>query len=302
MAKADLKNTAFKVGDEVVCTGRPFGLHEIIKQLPGSGERQYRIGPPPIRSQDGKVIKASEERKQRDVGENELMRLDEALDELLKLLSDAKSKKDGATRTDLLAALCCARVAYDERTKKPLPADTVRQLKESIRTTRRLLAKAGITSTVLCKIGGGIIDVSPLPVEIPVLVPFQTQVFKIFKLDSAIEGTAIVSIPDLLKAWHSSLEKLPTKKREGQPKEYKSAIVEYAIRFFCQHSAAKPSTNPTNDVAIFVQRFYECVTGSALDKSLDYQIRKVLKALKVQACAALTKQCPGKLEIDHPKS
>ena len=192
MAQADLKNTAFKVGDEVVCTGRPFELLEIIKQHPGSGERQYRIGPPPIRRQDGKITKASEEKKQRDVGESKLMGLEEVLDKLLESLGDAKAKKDGATRTNLLVALCCARVAYNERTKKPLPADTVRRLKESIQKTSNLLAESSITSTVLCKIGGGIVDVSPLPVEIPVLV--QTQVLKISQSISAIEGTAIVSI------------------------------------------------------------------------------------------------------------
>ena len=132
MAKADSEDTAFKVGDEVVRTGRLFELHEIIKQLP-SGERQYRIGPPPIRSQDGKVIKPSEEKKLRDVRKNELMRLDEVLDGLL---DDAKARKGNATRNALLAALSCARNDYRQLTKKLPPAEFVARLEKSIANVR----------------------------------------------------------------------------------------------------------------------------------------------------------------------
>jgi hypothetical protein len=281
VAKADLKDTAFEVGDEVICVDRPFELLEIIKQHPGSGERQYRIGPLPIRSKDGKTIKkASEESKQRDVGENELMRLEKVLDELLE---DAKAKKDGATRNELLVALCLARMSYNGRTKKDLPsADAVRGLQTSIQKTRDLLAQSGILDTVFCKIGDGVVDVSPLPLKIPVLVPSQTQVLKIFHSDSPVEGTAIVSIPNLLELWHRSIEEQPTKKRGGQKKEYRRAICEEAIRFFSLHSASGPSTDPTNAVHGFVERFYERVTGSPLGRGLEYQIRQVLEA---QACA-----------------
>jgi hypothetical protein len=65
MAKAGPKNSAatqppkFKVGDEVIRTDQPFELREIIKRPPvtDASERQYRIGPPPMCSRDGTVIK-----------------------------------------------------------------------------------------------------------------------------------------------------------------------------------------------------------------------------------------------------
>src|SRR5215469_13664562 len=114
MATASPKNSAaaqppkFKVGDEVIRTDRPFELREIITQLPvtDAGERQYRIGPPPMRGGDGTEIKAPAQAKQRNVGENQLMKLEEVLDALLKELDGVKVKSDEATR---MAALCCAR-------------------------------------------------------------------------------------------------------------------------------------------------------------------------------------------------
>jgi hypothetical protein len=85
VATARPKNSAaaqppkFKVGDEVIRTDRPFELREIITQLPvtDAGERQYRIGPPPMRGGDGTEIKAPAQANQRNVGENQLMKLEE---------------------------------------------------------------------------------------------------------------------------------------------------------------------------------------------------------------------------------
>ena len=85
----------FKVGDEVIRTDRPFELCEIITQLPvtDAGGHRYRIGPPPMRGPDGTVIKTPAEAKQRNVGENQLMRLEKALDKLLKLRMTRRQKK-----------------------------------------------------------------------------------------------------------------------------------------------------------------------------------------------------------------
>jgi hypothetical protein len=273
MAKADLKNTAFKVGDEVVCVGRPFELHEIIKQYPGSGERQYRIGPPRIRSKDVKAIKkASEERKQRDVAENELMRLDEALDELLDF---ARAKRNHATRNALLVALQCARIDYDRLTKKLPPAELVRSLEKSVTTTRKLLAeltKYGIPTEIehhVCKVDAGVVDVLPLPFEAP-------KTFRMFQFSPPFEGTAVVVIQNLLRSWHDTIKMVPRKKREGQRKEYKTAIVEHAVQFSCPHSSIDPSTDPKNPLWGFVEQFYRRVTGTEPDGSFEYQVRAVL--------------------------
>jgi hypothetical protein len=183
-AKPPMLPPKFKVGDEVIRTNRPFELQEIIKQLSVSdvGERQYRIGPPPMRSRDGTVIEAPAQGKQGNVGENQLMKLKEVLDDLL---DEAKVERGGATRNALLAALWRARIEYDQLTKKLPPPAFVGRLEKSIETTGERLAelttKYGIPDNLLCKIGAGIVDVSPLPVEIPELIPTEIQTLKTYQ-------------------------------------------------------------------------------------------------------------------------
>ena len=274
MAKSDPKNTAFKVGDEVVRTAQPFELCEIIKQLPSivDGERRYCISSPAVRSRDGTVTKTSASDKQREVRENELMRLEEALDELLDF---AKSERSNTTRNALLAALWRARIDYNWLTKKPPPADLIRRLGESIATTSNLLAELtkyripGEIDGHVCKIGAGVVDVLPLPFEAP-------KTFKVFQLSPPFEGTAMVRMQNLLSDWHDSVKMAPRKKREGQRKEYKTAIVKHAVQFSCQHSTIKPSTDPKNPLYGFAEQFYTRVTGTEPDRSLEYQIKEVL--------------------------
>jgi len=285
MAKADWKDTAFRVGDEVVCAGRSFELWEIIKQFSSiDGERRYCISSPLIRSSDGTVETAASG-KQRDVRESELKRLDEVLDGLL---DDAKARKGNATRNALLAALSCAQNDYRQLTKKLPPAKLVASLEKSIAKTRELLAvltKYGIPTEIerhVCKIGAGVVDVLPLPFETPktfTLEEVQDELLKqmVFQCGPPFEGTAGVRMQNLLSAWHDSVKRAPRKKREGQKKEDKTAIVERAVQFFRQHSTTKPSTDPDNPIHLFVARFCERVTGSSFG-DLDYQIRKVLKA------------------------
>jgi len=287
MAKASPKNSAaaqppkFKVGDEVIRTDRPFELREVITQLSvtDAGERQYRIGPPPMRSQDGTVIKAPAQAKQRNVGENQLTKLEEVLDELLEGLDDAKAKRGEATRNALLAALCRARIDYDQLTKKLPPAELVRNFEKSIATTRDFLAaltKYRIPKEItdhVCKIGAGVVDVLPLPFETP-------KTFKVFQLGPPFEGTATVRMQNLLSNWHDSVKGAPRKKREGQKKEYKSAIAYYAVDFLSQYFADKLSTNPTNPVHGFVERFCEWVTARRPERGFDHQVRELLKVRK----------------------
>jgi hypothetical protein len=288
MAKAGPKNSAtaqppkFKVGDEVVRTDRPFELREIIKQPPvtDAGERQYRIGPPPMRSRDGTVIKAPAQAEQRNVGESQLMKLEEVLDELVEWMDDAKAKRGEATRNALLVTLWRARIDYDQLTKKLPSPKLVGRLEKSIKTTGKrfaeLTTKYGIPNNLLCRIGAGIVDVSPLPVEIPGLIPFEAQTLKTFQFAPPFEGTAIVNIQNLLRCWHGTIKKVPRKKRYGQTKEYKTAIVEHAVQFSRQHYTIEPSTDPKNPIYGFAERFYTRVTGTEPDGSLEYQIKTVL--------------------------
>jgi hypothetical protein len=290
VAKASSKNTKFKVGDEIIRIGRPFELREVIKQLPfiEGGEYQYRIGPLRMRRDDGTIIKASASGGQRDVRENELMRLDEVLDELLDF---AKAKRGTATKNALLAAVCCARIDYDRLTKKLPPAHIVENLEKSIETTANLLAELatehGILDNVLCKSGDGIVDVSPLPEEIPELIPFGKQTLKKFQFEPHFKGTAIIRIRKLLRFLNGAIKNMPRKKRYGQTKEYKTAIVERAVQFFCQHSDKRPSTDPDNPLHGFVELFYERVLGTEPERvggtkprSLDYHVRGALSALR----------------------
>jgi hypothetical protein len=271
VAEAVLKNTAFKVGDEVFSTVRPFELCEITKQLPSiDGERRYCISSPAVRGRDGTVVETSG--KQRDVRENELMKLDEALDELLDF---ARAKRRNATRNALLAALWCARIDYDRLTKKLPPAELVTSLEKSIAETRKLLAtltEYGIPNAVerhVCEIGAGVVNVLPLPFKAP-------KTFKVFQLSPPFEGTAVVVIQDLLRTWHDTIKMVPRKKREGQRKEYKTAIVEHAMQFFYQHSAIKPSADLKNPIYGFVDQFYRLVTGTEPDRSFQHQVKAVL--------------------------
>jgi hypothetical protein len=200
------------------------------------------------------------------------MRRDEALDELLDF---ARAKRSNATRNALLAALWCARIDNNQLTKKLPPAELVASLEKSIANTRKLLAKLteyGIPNEVerhVCKIGAGVVNVLSLPFEAP-------KTFKVFQLSPPFEGTAVVVIQNLLRSWHDTIKMVPRKKREGQRKEYKTAIVEHAVQFFCQHSAIKPSADLENPIYGFVDQFYRLVTGTEPDSSFQHQVKAVL--------------------------
>jgi hypothetical protein len=135
-------------------------------------------------------------------------------------------------------------------------------------------------STTFYAIGDGIVDVSPLPVEIPELIQFGKQTLKIFHFEPPFEGTATIRMEKLLRCFRDAIKKMPRKKRYGQKKEYKTAIVEHAVQFCCQHSDKGPSTDPDNPFHGFLELFYERVAGTKPDRSLDYHVRGVLAALR----------------------
>jgi hypothetical protein len=295
MAKAESKHSAaaqppkFKVGDEVIRTDRPFELCEITKQLPvtDAGERQYRIGPPPMRIRDGTETKASAQAKQCNVGENQLMKLEEVQDELLKELDDAKAKKGReATRNGLLAALSDARNDYDKLTKELPPAKLVRKFAKSIETTGKRLAELTTKYRIpkeitdhVCRIGAGVVDVLPLPFETPKaskLEEVQNELLKqlAFQCGPPFEGTAAVRMQNLLSDWHDSVKMVPRKRREGQAKEDRLAIVFHAAVFLLQYFGIVLGSNPKSSIHRFVELFYERVTARP-ETGFEHQFRRL---------------------------
>jgi hypothetical protein len=292
MAKSDPKNTAFKVGDEVVRRAQPFELCEIIKQLPSiaDGERRYCVSSPAVRGRAGTVIKTSALGKQRDVRENELMRLDEALDELLDF---AKAESSNATRNALLAALCCARIDYDRLTKKLPPAKLVKDLETSVTTTRKLLAKLtkyGIPREIeghVCKIGAGVVDVLPLPFEVP-------KTFRAFQ-SPPFEGTAIVVIQNLLGSWHDSIKMVLEKNARGRERNTRPPLSNMQYSF-------PVSTLPVSLAVILKTPSMDL--SSNFTRGLPQLSLTVVSNIKSRRCCRVLQLYGrrGALEIDRPKS
>lgn len=169
-------------------------------------------------------------------------------------------------------------------TKKLPPAELVRNLEESIDTTKKLFAdltKYRIPKKItdhVCKIGAGIVDVLPLPFEAPKtseLEELQDELLKqaAFQCGPPFEGTARVRMQNLLSNWHDSVKTAPRKKREGQKKEYKTAIVYYAVVFLSEYYGDKLGPN-SNSTHLFVERFYKRVTAGP-ERGFDDQIRKL---------------------------
>jgi hypothetical protein len=78
---------------------------------------------------------------------------------------------------------------------------------------------------------------------------------------------------DLLSDWYDSVKKAPRKKREGQEKEHRLAIVYHASEFLFRCYAYKLSTNPKTSIHKFVELFYERVTATRPERGFDYQFR-----------------------------
>ena len=150
-----ISSCKFKVHDLVTIPNRPFGLYEVIKQLPSKGDKtRYRV-------------RSARERNDCLVYESEIEKLDEVLNELLDLA--AVRKTDDVTRNDLLLRLCDARNAFYQEGRK-VPKD-IENLKKSIEKTMVLLKKMSKHNAAfgyqVHEIGAGIVDVSQMPLLIP---------------------------------------------------------------------------------------------------------------------------------------
>jgi hypothetical protein len=66
----------------------------------------------------------------------------------------------------------------------------------------------------------------------------------------------------------------PKKKREGQEKEDRLAIVFHAAVFLLQYFGIKLSANPKTSIHTFVELFYERVTARP-ETGFDHQFRRL---------------------------
>jgi len=262
MAKANLKNAAFKVGDEVVCTSRPFELHEIIKQVPGSRECQYRIGPPSIRSQDGKVIKASARGEQRDVGENQLLTLDDTLNGLIEA---GGLPSNETAKHDVLLTLSLAKkvAASEQRTvSNRIPKKIAKKLITSLENTIGLLAEIADYTDDLC-VQVYMTASRPAPKEEGQYAPKReapsAHSVTVRNLENQADETfTLIDVRKLLKAYLDSVKRAP-KKKQGDPRPDKTALMEVAFEFFQRYRPGHGHTS--KEFTSFSDRFYEVVTG-----------------------------------------
>ena len=84
---------------------------------------------------------------------------------------------------------------------------------------------------------------------------------------------------DLLSDWYDSVKKAPRKKREGQEKEHRLAIVYHASEFLFRCYAYKLSTNPKTSIHKFVELFYERVTARRPKKGFEHQFKRLTWSL-----------------------
>jgi hypothetical protein len=121
--------------------------------------------------------------------------------------------------------------------------------------------------------------------------PLETGIIKaipLFHIGSHREFPAIpngtligIDIESLLGNWQCKLKKIERRGRARPRRRDKDDIVLCAAEFFCRHSTRKPSNDVKNPFPAFVEQFYKSVTGATPSRSLNSQIDKVLKALRV---------------------
>jgi hypothetical protein len=202
------------------------------------------------------------------MSESEIGALNKELDDVL---CSGKILLNHRNRGDLLISLKRAEAALS--LKAPLvPKDLIEELQKAIEeisyplaALKRLKQCRHIDDFInqTSKIGDGVVDIMPMPT-------------------GPTEVIALVRMQELLTTWHSNLKKLPTTASGAPNNDVKLEIARYAVEFFRDHSAKKPSTSPSNPVQKFAVRYSNWVTGEDC-KSLDWQIRKVLEEMGLTA-------------------
>jgi hypothetical protein len=97
-----------------------------------------------------------------------------------------------------------------------------------------------------------------------------------------------VNIEKLLCNWQGDIKKLVTRRRARPKRQDIYYVVFYAAEFFYKYSLREPSNDVNNPFNAFAEQFYEIVIGTRPTRSLDRQIRNVLKRLKSRsACSGL---------------
>jgi hypothetical protein len=219
MAKADWKDTAFRVGDEVV-----------RKQPPGSGERQYRIGPP----------------------------LDDALNGLIE--AGGFPSNETAKHDVLLALSLAKKEAASERrsVSNRIPTKFAKKLITSLENTIGLLAEIADYPDNPC-LQVYMIGSRPAPKEEGKREAPSAQSLTVRNLENQAEETfTLIDVRTLLNAYLNSVRRAP-KKKQGNPRPDKTAIIEVAFELFQRYRPGLGCTS--EEFTSFSDRFYEVVTG-----------------------------------------
>ena len=302
--RAQTISPRFSVGDEVVILGKPFESWRVSELLEGGGDRHLccvKAGPGPLPGE-------SDTRIERVVAEKELIKLKDALANLLDL-AKVPAKND-LTRADLLLALSRAKNGRDLVAPSALIGKLQKIISDIVRLLPRLQEYRGAEPIgyQMHQIGAGIIDLSPLSHRVhdagdagATLNVFSSDLIGRLRAqadltedsrdsellkEAAAEierlrtGAVIVKMPEFLKTWLECLEGVPRTKRGQPPKVWARRIVWEAAAFAFRHSAQNPSGGVNHPFRDFVLEFYKCVTGKVSKTGLTGLIEEVLAEFK----------------------
>jgi hypothetical protein len=88
-----------------------------------------------------------------------------------------------------------------------------------------------------------------------------------------VNGAVIIKMPELLRAWHGSVKKMPRTKNNRPADTRTAQIVQRAVDF------SRPYQLTRRELRKFVTEFYEFVTGKKPYGGLSGHIEKALLGL-----------------------
>jgi hypothetical protein len=209
--------------------------------------------------------------------------LPDPIGDLLDLAGIAKAPE---IRSKLEQTLEIARGAYGHKHQKQAPSDLFEQLDASIRKTLMLVEKLGKYRDTLDlafeqhPIGTGIADAvtgrQMLEEGRNLRISRRSWVDKGIPHTSADHVIVGINVENLLRAFRVNVKNAQRRNKRGHPRRTdKLSVVLYAADFFRAFSAIKPSTDERNPFRLFVERFFELVTGTE-PVSLEWQVRQAL--------------------------
>jgi hypothetical protein len=265
----------FKVNDAVAIRAEPVAPFEywcVVASEESDGQRAYRI-----RSRTDERL----------IPEGGLIPLNDRLDGLL---GTAGAEISDQARHGLLIALHLAQVEY-RRNRRLASASRVQALEESIAKTITLLEEMqqyrgpgeGVDIALQAHaVGAGVVSVSPLPLK-------PNPFFKVYS--GTIDGTAIIKMPELLRAWLDCVKATPTAPKHRARDLRIREIVRCAAEFSFQYSKEQPTGRVKDPFLRFAPEFFEWVTGSNPNSSLAGHIE-----------AVVTELSEGRKKLSRPKT